>query len=97
MLDAMQDTKLVPNIQGDLTVLAGGTTSGYRGGGTYTVGDLPLWLWPEWWLQDQSGAIVISMIVAAFINPFLTIGGYALATFLLQPLPEPSRMAAIRR
>ena len=67
MLDAMQDTKLVPNIQGDLTVLAGGTTSGYRGGGTYTVGDLPLWLWPEWWLQDQSGAIVISMIVAAFI------------------------------
>jgi hypothetical protein len=29
------------------------------------------------------------MIVAAFINPFLTIGGYALATFLLKPLPEP--------
>jgi phage shock protein C len=29
------------------------------------------------------------MIVATFINPFLTIGGYALATFLLKPLPEP--------
>jgi phage shock protein C len=33
--------------------------------------------------------IRVLMIVAAFINPFLTIGGYALATFLLQPLPEP--------
>lgn len=33
--------------------------------------------------------IRVAMIVAAFINPFLAIGGYALATFLLQPLPEP--------
>ena len=33
--------------------------------------------------------IRVLMIVAAFINPFLTIGGYALATLLLQPLPEP--------
>ena len=33
--------------------------------------------------------IRIAMIVALFINPFLTIGGYALATFLLKPLPEP--------
>lgn len=33
--------------------------------------------------------IRVLMIVAAVINPFLAIGGYALATFLLQPLPEP--------
>jgi phage shock protein C len=33
--------------------------------------------------------IRILMIIAAFINPFLAIGGYALATFLLHPLPEP--------
>jgi phage shock protein C len=33
--------------------------------------------------------IRVLMIVAAFINPFLTIGGYALATFLIKPLPEP--------
>jgi phage shock protein C len=33
--------------------------------------------------------IRVLMIVAAFINPFLAIGGYALATFLLHPLPEP--------
>lgn len=33
--------------------------------------------------------IRVLMIVAAFINPFLAIGGYALAAFLLQPLPQP--------
>ncbi len=33
--------------------------------------------------------IRVLMIVAAFINPFLAIGGYVLATFLLRPLPEP--------
>jgi len=32
--------------------------------------------------------IRIAMIVALFINPLLTIGGYALATWLIQPLPE---------
>jgi phage shock protein C len=32
--------------------------------------------------------IRIAMIVAACFNPFLTIGGYALATLLLKPLPE---------
>ena len=34
--------------------------------------------------------IRVAMIVCAFINPFLTIGGYALATFLIKPLPEPT-------
>ena len=33
--------------------------------------------------------IRIAMIVALFINPLLTIGGYALATYLIQPLPAP--------
>ena len=33
--------------------------------------------------------IRVAMIVAACINPFLTIGGYIIATFLLKPLPEP--------
>jgi phage shock protein C len=34
--------------------------------------------------------IRIAMIVCAFINPFLTIGGYALATWLIKPMPEPA-------
>ena len=32
--------------------------------------------------------IRVAMIVALFVNPLLTIGGYALATWLIQPLPD---------
>ncbi len=65
MVEAMLDPKLVPNIQGDLALLAGGTMTSYRTGGTYNVGTLPFWLWPEWWLQDQPVAIIAIMISAA--------------------------------
>jgi cellulose synthase (UDP-forming) len=65
MVDAMRDTKLVPNIQGDLALLAGGNIASYRAGSTYDVGSLPFWLWPEWWLQDKPGAIIVTMIFAA--------------------------------
>jgi phage shock protein C len=35
------------------------------------------------------GIIRALMVLAAFINPFLAIGGYVLATFLLRELPDP--------
>jgi hypothetical protein len=65
MVDAMRDPKLVPNMQGDLALLGGGTMTSYRSGGTYTVGSLPFWLYPEWLLQDQPIAIIVVMVVAA--------------------------------
>jgi cellulose synthase (UDP-forming) len=65
MVDALRDTKLVPNIQGDLALLSGGTMASYRAGTTYDVGFLPFWLWPEWWLQNQPSAIIAAMVVAA--------------------------------
>jgi cellulose synthase (UDP-forming) len=65
MVDAMRDPKQVPTIQGDLALLGGGTMTSYRSGGTYTVGSLPFWLWPEWLLQDQPIAIIVIMVVAA--------------------------------
>jgi hypothetical protein len=65
MIDAMRDPNLVPNIQGDLALLAGSEITSYRSGGTYTVGSLPLWLWPEWLLQDQPIAIIVIMVIAA--------------------------------
>jgi cellulose synthase (UDP-forming) len=65
MVEAMRDVKLVPNIQGDLALLSGGSMASYRSGGVYEVGHLPFWLWPEWWLEDRPGAIIVTMIIAA--------------------------------
>lgn len=67
MVEAMRNARQAPNIQGDLALLAGGTLTAYRGGGTYTVGDLPIWLWPEWWLQDQPTEIFVTMLIAAAV------------------------------
>jgi cellulose synthase (UDP-forming) len=67
MVDAMRNARQAPDIQGDLALLAGGTVTSYRAGGTYTVGDLPLWLWPEWWLQDKPATVVVIMLVAAAV------------------------------
>jgi cellulose synthase (UDP-forming) len=65
MIDAMHDTKLAPNIQGDLALLSGGSITSYRAGDTYDVGSLPFWLWPEWWLRDQPVAILAAMLLGA--------------------------------
>jgi cellulose synthase (UDP-forming) len=65
MIDALGDTRLVPNIQGDLAVLAGRDMTSYRSGNTYNVGSLPVWLWPDWWLQDQPITIIVIMVIAA--------------------------------
>jgi cellulose synthase (UDP-forming) len=67
MVETMRDPALSPSIQGDLTLLSGGTVTSYRAGGTYTVGELPFWLWPEWLLQDNAIGIVLVMLVAAAV------------------------------
>ena len=67
MVEAMRNARQAPDIQGDLALLAGGTVTSYRGGGAYTVGELPFWLWPEWWLQDRPAAIVGIMLLAAAV------------------------------
>jgi cellulose synthase (UDP-forming) len=67
LVRAIRDPKLMPQIQGDLMLLAGGTATSYRSGGIYTVGSLPFWLLPEWWLEDQPGAILFIMLIAAVI------------------------------
>ena len=67
LVDAMRNPKLVPQIQGDLTLLSGGVATAYRAGGIYTVGSLPIWLLPEWWLEDRPGYVIIVMLVAAAV------------------------------
>jgi len=46
-------------------LLAGGRMTAYRSGSTYNVGSLPVWLWPEWWMQDQPAAVIVVMILGA--------------------------------
>ncbi len=65
MVDALRDARLVPNIQGDLALLSGGTMTSYRAGGTYHVGSLPFWLLPGWWLQDSPAWVILIIIVGA--------------------------------
>jgi cellulose synthase (UDP-forming) len=70
MIDALGDARLVPNIQGDLAVLAGRDMTSYRSGNTYNLGSLPFWLWPEWWLRDQPVTIIVTMVIAAAMVGF---------------------------
>ena len=70
MVEAMGEAKLVPDIQGDLALLAGGRLTSWRGGGTYTVGSLPPWLWPDWLLRDDPFWILLLMVVAAGLLAF---------------------------
>ena len=65
MVDALGDAKLVPGIQGDLTLLAGGQVTSWRAGPRYTVGYLPAWLWPDWLLRDSPLWILALMVIAA--------------------------------
>ncbi len=64
MVAALGDARLVPDIEGDLTLLAGGKVTSWRAGPSYTVGYLPPWLWPDWLLRDNPlwilGLIVVS-------------------------------------
>ncbi|MCX7373683.1 MAG: hypothetical protein NTW56_14820, partial [Alphaproteobacteria bacterium] len=45
----------------------GGRVEGFRLGSTYTVGALPLWLWPQHYLADQPLAVLGLMLLAAFL------------------------------
>lgn len=56
-VDALVSSLAAPNqrsqIKGDMVLLNGGRISSYRVGSTYTVGKVPLWLWPSWYLEDS--------------------------------------------
>ena len=76
MVDVLRDPKQLSSLQGDLALLAGGTVTSYRAGGTYTVGSLPFWLWPQWWLGDRPIPLLALLLVACVA------GAYALNRML---------------
>ena len=71
LVTTMRDTEQAPLIQGDLSLVGAGAATSYRVGNTFTIGALPVWLYPSWLLQEQPVAIVAVMLVGcALLAPF---------------------------
>ena len=73
LVDSMRDTTLAPSIQGDFALLAGHRVTSYQAQPTYTVGSLPIWLWPEWMLRDRPLSMIAMLVVACVM---VSIGSY---------------------
>lgn len=64
LVQALRGKTEQPQIQGDLILMNANRLTAYRTGASYTVGWLPLWLWPDWLLRDRP----IGMLVFALIG-----------------------------
>jgi cellulose synthase (UDP-forming) len=67
LVTTLRDPDQAPLIQGDLSLLGGGRFSSYRVGGQYTVGVLPFWLYPSWYLRDAPLSIVAVMVIGCLL------------------------------
>ncbi len=65
VVTALRDPDQAPLIQGDLALSTAGKFQSYRVGGEYTVGGLPVWLYPSWLLRDQPLGIVVVMVIGS--------------------------------
>ena len=55
---AMKDPDQAPLVQGDLSLLSQGQVTSYRVKAPYTVGTLPLWIYPGWLMRDSPYAVI---------------------------------------
>ncbi len=62
MVATMRDSQQAPHIQGDLAILSAGRATAYRVGSTYTVGHLPFWVWPSWFLRGSPVSVLGVML-----------------------------------
>lgn len=68
MLGALRDPALVPLIQGDLALLSGGRVTSFKTTASYTLGDLPLHLWPQFWLGKRPDLLLgLALLASLFI------------------------------
>ena len=67
MVQAMRDREQLPRVQGDVALLSGGRVQGYVLGNRYTVGSLPFWLWPQYYLGESPIGLFGLMIVAPLL------------------------------
>ena len=64
---SLRDTQQAPLIQGDLALLSNNRVASFRVTTPYTVGALPFWMWPGWYLRDQPYALVVLTLVGCFL------------------------------
>ncbi len=64
----LRDVEQSALIQGDLAILSGERTTAYRVADTYTVGRLPLWLYPSYVLRDQPFGVVLLMLLGCLLG-----------------------------
>jgi cellulose synthase (UDP-forming) len=64
---SLRDGAQAPLIQGDLALLSGGRVTSFRVTTPYTVGSLPFWMWPGWYLRDQPFSLIVLMLVGCFL------------------------------
>jgi len=67
LVQAMHDQKLQPAFQGDLSILDGQKVMATRNLSTYTVGKLPLWLWPDFVMRAHPARVVFLGILGALL------------------------------
>ncbi|MFC7610130.1 hypothetical protein [Teichococcus aestuarii] len=67
MLGALRDPALVPLIQGDLALLSGGRVTSFKTTASYTLGDLPLHLWPQFWLGKRPDMLLGLALLASLL------------------------------
>jgi hypothetical protein len=58
-------------IQGDLSILSGAKPVSYRIGSTYTVGHLPLWVWPSWYFRNSPLSLLALLVIGALLGTVL--------------------------
>ncbi|WP_198366253.1 UDP-forming cellulose synthase catalytic subunit [Roseomonas sp. KE0001] len=67
MLAALRDPQQLSAIQGDLALASGGRVTSYKIGATYTLGHLPPYLWPQYWLGSRPDMLLLLALVAAVL------------------------------
>ncbi|MXP62256.1 UDP-forming cellulose synthase catalytic subunit [Roseomonas sp. M0104] len=65
MVNALGDSKQLSQIQGDLVMVSGGRLSAFKIKPNYTVGNLPLHLWPQYWLGKRPDLLLLLAAMAA--------------------------------
>jgi cellulose synthase (UDP-forming) len=67
LVTVMRDSQQAPLIQGDLALISPDHVNSFRVTTPYSVGSLPVWLWPSWYLRDDPSVLVVLLLVGCFL------------------------------